>query len=425
MAINYTTLFQRIGRLVDKANDYLTFQGTTLMGVNEGVDDILDEYDTRRDLVVGLQESYEGFARTVQSWISRLLVVVNETLADLQVELNAPNSTPAVILPLLKEDMIANAQTILKNTASVGAVTVGGTNVGDVTLLVSAVGLDGVTDERIIAETVEVRCTSDRFTGASAGSEVFSVVGFPKFNPNDGVPARGNGTTSMVVSNSRTRLVNGGFENWSVANTPDNWSIDAGTVGTHILQETVNKKVGSSSLELAQSGATTTATVSQTQAGTILKPSTRYCAYVWLRRDTTSAGASNLAVRLIGTGAPTINIFNANPTTLTTSFVLFSVFFTTPANIPTDYRVEITWTSLNLATGMQVYVDEAVVAEPVDFGHVRLILARGATDPIKNDLYNYTSADDYAGKFQTFFGRFYDTMLPSAASPTISDSLAA
>jgi hypothetical protein len=49
--ISYATLFLRIGRLAKLSNDYLTLQGTTLLGSNNGADDILDEYAANRELV--------------------------------------------------------------------------------------------------------------------------------------------------------------------------------------------------------------------------------------------------------------------------------------------------------------------------------------------------------------------------------------
>jgi hypothetical protein len=48
----------------------------------------------------------------------------------------------------------------------------------------------------------------------------------------------------------------------------------------------------------------------------------------------------------------------------------------------------------------------------------------GNIDPNLDDFWGVTIANNNASAFQTFFGRWYNTLLPGAGSPTILDNLA-
>ena len=424
MAINYTTLFTRLGRIVKAVNDLLAFGGTTLPAL---YDDILDEYEARRDLVPTLGVSGEANARAVQGWVNGLKAAADKTLADLQLDLNAPSASVATILPLLVADMAANSESVRKNGVSAPSVSAGGGNVGSGSLKASVKAVGGVDDERVIDEVVELVCTADQFTGASAAGETFSITGYPS-RPAADPGKRGNGTgPSMTVEDANNKLLNGDFETFTVANTPDSWTLGTGAVaGGTVKQETSNVHRGSAALHLDGDGSTTSVTISQTPAGGVLAASTTYAVGVWLRKGGTVTGGSTLVVRVTGTGFSTVNLFNADPATLTTSYVLYAAFINTPANLPSNLKVEVVWSSADTAGALaDLYLDDFVVAVPTAFGHVQYAVFAGATAFIKGDVFSVTNDNDYAGVFQTFFGRFYDTALPSvSSSETQADSLA-
>lgn len=428
MAIPYSTLFGRLGRLIRWMNEFIDLQGTTLLGTDGTADDILDEYAARRDLVKNLQSSVESQASNVAGWVGTLKGVADTTLADLQTELNAPSNSAAVILPLLVADMIANAQDVQGNTISVPTVTAGGSNIGNGSLVVSTKTIAGIDDERIIDETVVLTCTADQFSGTAEGTERFQLVGFPTTSPNDYKPlGTGNGTIS--VADGSNRLLNGTFETFTTTDTPDSWTLGTGAVaGTTIKQESTNFHNGASALQLKGDGSTTSVTLSQTPASGVLQASTTYAVGVWLRKAGTVSAGSTLTVRVTGTGFSTVNLFNADPSTLTTSYALKTAFIHTPANLPSDIKVEIVWSAANTAGATaQVLVDDFVLATPLDFGHVQYALFGGSTGFVKGDSFEVVTANDNAGVFQTAFGRWWNIALPShtgSGGPAISDALA-
>jgi hypothetical protein len=67
-----------------------------------------------------------------------------------------------------------------------------------------------------------------------------------------------------------------------------------------------------------------------------------------------------------------------------------------------------------------------VLVKATEFGHLQYALFAGSIDFAKWDNFAVVTTNNYAGTFQTFFGRFYDALLPSnaAGGETILDSLA-
>lgn len=431
MAINYTLLFTRMGKFVKVINLFVQNQGDLLLEDDVGADDILDEFNDNRDLVKGLRARFESWALVMSSWGKTLRGFNDNVLRDLQEELNSPTSATSQILKLLIEDM-EGSQSVLENIISTPGVVAGGANVGDGELVVDINNVDGDPDERIIVETVDLKCKSDRFSGAAAGSERFRVTGFPKpslYTVDDlGVAKRGNGTGGQkALTNSKNKIVNGNFDGWSgTPNAASGWDAVQGVFGTDINEETTNIFIpGGSSLEFL--GAASPANIEiKKDLVTVLKANTRYVGAIWLRKSVgLVGGSSTYSVELVGTGMSARTIFSANPSTLTTSFVKKSIFFTTPSDMPSNMRIRILWTGSSGHVGEFVWADELVVAEPFDFGHVKYGLFRGPIDFILDDLFTVTTSNTYAGNFQTWFGWTYDVMLPSAAAPTIADGLAA
>jgi hypothetical protein len=426
VAISYSTLFQRLGKLVKYTNAYLALQGTTLLGSGSGADDILDQYNNNRELVPSVQRDYAGFATAVAGWIGRLKSYADATLADLQDDLNAPSSSPSTILPLLALDMAANAQTIKACTIASPAVAAGGSNVGNGQLVVSKKNVNGADDERIVSETVAVTCTSSKYDGgASSGAEGFSIVGFPRYEASSYLP-RGNGSGSLSVGDASNLLSNGGFETFSTTDVPDSWTKDAGATTTNVAQETVNVHRGASALKLKGDGATTTVTLHQA-ISSLVGASTIYAVGCWVRKGGTVNAGSNLQVSVKGTGFTTVSLFNADPSTLTTAYAFVSAFIQVPAAVPADLKVEVTWTAANAAGATAVVlVDDVVLQAPTDFGHAQYALFAGASDFAAGDRFTVTTTRSASGVFQDWFGRFYNVALPSNAggAETQGDALA-
>lgn len=432
MAITYTGtggLFTRLGKLVKYIHAWIAYQGTTLMGSGSGADEILDQFNDRRDLVGGVQGNFEGFASAMEGWESQLKRVADGVLADLQSELNSPSAAPATILPLLAQRMIADGQTLDASTVSASLSSTATTNVGNGVLLLSVLGPDGQPDQRIFSETLTVRCSDDRFGGASAGQERLRITGFPAQRVTS-YRTQGSGSyEGLTVSAGANLLANGDFETFTTANTPDNWTLGTGAVaGSTVLAEStlLHAATSTAALRLASNATTSAMTVSQSLSDAV-HVYRRYAAGVWLRKNGTVNAGSTLQIAIKGTGFTTVNLFNADPSTLTTAYALHSAWFGTAEQIPSDLRMEIAWTNATAsgATG-QVLIDDAAVVAGVSFSYVYYAIFRGSVDLVVGDEWTVTTTNDEAGVFQSFFGRFYDAQLPSVTngSETIADSLA-
>lgn len=422
VAPDYTVLFTRLGRIVKYFNDYLTFQGTALMGSGSGADDILDEYSDRRDLVKSLQSDYESFAGNVSAFNGKLVNHATATLADLRLTLNAPSSGPSTILPLLARQMAVDSQSLDANVISAPVVTVVSGAVGDGTLVCSKLDVDGQDDQRIKTEAVAVACVSDSGTGSTAGGETFSVVGYPSQPTSGSYKTRGSGSTRVTVADSSNLISNGTFETFT-ANIPDDFTLVAGTAGTHVLQETVNFHRGAGALKLDGDAVATTVTLTYDLSD--LLPSTIYAANAWVRKSGTVSAGSNLQIAVTGTGFTTVNLYNADPTGLTTSYAAKNNFFATPGVVPTNLKLTITWTAANTAGATAlIYIDDLVLVRPSVLGHVQYAIFAGDTDFAIGDQFTVATANDGAGVFSSWFARVYDQQLPVSGAPTISDTLA-
>jgi len=158
----------------------------------------------------------------------------------------------------------------------------------------------------------------------------------------------------------------------------------------------------------------------------LVSPNTKYGfgAFVKPLQNPCPAG-SNLQISIKGTGYSTVNIFNADPNTLAFSFDFYSSFFNTPAIIPADLHVEVYWTSMTaIASASGLIFDEFQVQKAIVFGYASYALYRGTVDFQVNDFFTVTTANNYAGLFQTYMGRFFKTALPSSGGPTITDAWA-
>jgi hypothetical protein len=427
MALNLTLLTAQVGKLIKWINLFVAYQNT-LLGSGTGADEILTEYETQRQLVLGVEQQWLGQGNAVAGWGATLKSTIDTTLQNLQLPLNAPNNSVSTILPLLVDYLVANSQTVLANTISSPTVTPSGANAGSGVLVASCNNVAGVADQRIITETVQLTCTRDRFSGTQAGGEQFSVVGYPTVNIySNGTLGNGTGVPVSVADNQNI-LQNGAFTSFS-GSTPNNWTVNAGAAD--ISQELTNVHItGGAALKYAGDGSTTTVQITQPIASSnAVNTQSIYALGVWLRKGGTVSSGSTLQVAMTGTGFSTVNVFDADPTTLTTSYQLFKVFLPIGASYPNDLAITIQWSSANTAGATAVvYIANIVLAIPTAFGifgSTQLAVFRGAADFLQGDSFTLTTANNYGGIWQTFFSKTYNTQLPSTTgSPTIAEALA-
>ena len=92
-----------------------------------------------------------------------------------------------------------------------------------------------------------------------------------------------------------------------------------------------------------------------------------------------------------------------------------------------DTRARIEFTTA-LQAGRSLLIDELVLFKPTELysGGPQVGIVRGATDFRNNDRFDLTFTNDYAGKINKFFDKFYGTnnfpaSLPTAGSTSLTD----
>lgn len=429
MAVTYTGatgVFTRIGKifkailaLEDLQADNATYHALA--------DEVLDSFGDDRDLGLGLHELMEGWRNGVDAQKAQISAYALAVLAQLADELDAPSADVDVIWPLFIERMKADEETVNANAVSVSAVSAGAANEGSGRLVVSKENLDGADVETLIPEALRVVCVADKLTGATSGGEVFRVSGEVPAPSAASYRPRGSGfgpDVTVANASSDQKILNAGFEDFTAADTPDSWDIDAGTVGTHILEEAGALR-GDACLRFTGDGVEATLGISQTFASRAILPRTKYACGVWLR--TADVAAGTITIRLAGTGyAPgaseKIEIAADWPETWT----FYSFFVNTPRVVPDDFEivVEVTDTLTDDAT---VDVDALALVPAAYHAGLSLALFGGADDFAVDDAFTFGVTNDEAGVFQTLFGKYFGVQLPSddAGAETISDALCA
>lgn len=426
MSFSYSTWGQQVGSVGKSIYSLLATQAT-LFPTATLAQNISVQYYPSPQLAPNLANQFIGFSSQAAGMVSSLLSIVNNSIGDLQSFLNSPSSSPSIILPLFAQQFVIDGQTMLQSTVGSPTIALGSGDVGNGTLVAVNTDWSGVIQQQILNQVVRFQCTNDQYTGATAGAEQFSTTGYPFAQSNyAGQLGNGNGSSLSVANNSPQQLIqNGGFDTFTT-NLPNNWTLVAGTAGTNVLSTLTTHSPGA--LALLFQGNSSAATVTITQAlSPQLQTRSKYGLGIWMRKGGgTFAGGSNLKISIYSpSGAMSeVNIFNADPTTLTTSYILYSGFMNVGATFATDATARINWTgAASEATTAQIFMDDMVVIPATSFGGVAYFLERGSADFLKNDFITSTTTNDNAGLWSSFFARFYSIQFPLVASaPTFSES---
>lgn len=451
MAIDYTELFTSIGKAVKHYNAQLADAQNLVTDVAE-IEAAFAAED-KLDVISGLNpESLDGWQTEHVNRRAALAAYVQRRLLDpaLLIELGAPSADIATVFSLLFEKMVTDSQSINASAAAAGSTAAAGTNVGNGTVK-STILLDRVTSpgtrqgvtmaadhsygnlnsELIVPETITFRCIADSYyDGLTEGAEQFEVTGNLPDQQHGVQTYEGSGTIgtfSAAHADTAQYLSNADFENWSVTNVPDNWTIDAGTAGTHIFEETNASLVyhGGSSLHFLGTGAQATIQVSQAPPAGALKAGRMYFVSLRLRCDSAPA-AGDFLCSFSGTGytpgsSEKITIAAAS---LPTSFTLYSFVALMPLNLPSDMKLILQWSGTPSIT-KDIYCDDVSI-QPVNYAAgFGANIVRGSVPFVRDDRFT-VALTNTEGVFAAFFRRAFGIQLRSnaAAGETISDSLA-
>lgn len=366
-----------------------------------------------------------------------------------------PKTLYEALAELIKQ-MKAGSQSVELNTVG-SSVTAAGGNTGSAKFVVGLLDNDGLPLRSSFAETIRATCTTDRQSGAASKSEQITLVGAsPASGPLawDWPLGSGLGARLTLVDAARdgqggqgNRLTNGDFEDWTVLNVPDRWSIDDGTPSGSVFKSTspVFGDGGTACLRILGDGTETT-TLSQefgspTGTSATLAPLTTYAYGFWARTSgAPAAGALRIALvdgsgTVVDDEAGNDNATTSTLTTLGTSWTFYSGTFRTPRVMPSVVKLQLKLTTALTAT-YSLYIDRLAFCGTLRpyAGGPFLAGFSEATDPIRGDGWSIAVTNDRnatsVGAWNTLFERFFGMAalglkLPDSGSPTISDSLIA
>lgn len=440
-------LFTRLGKIGGTADAINSFRATT---IPSHVDSIHDQYlSSNEDVIENLYSYLLGFQNSSSSFVGNLKTLASNTVVEMANDsCLLSNSQVPTALAYLIAQMESQAETVQSCTVTASSVAAS-SNVGNPVVIISTKDPSGLVVEYAFNELLTGTVTQDSQQSSSvAGVEPVSVQGqasisdafswlFPQ-----GSGCRATAQAASGLATSPTWVKNGSFETFTVANTPDNWHIVAGTPGATVFQSTGTYYDGAGCLRILGDGSENTSirerfstpgTVGDITAGTLL-PTSQFAVNLFLRVSSTPA-AGVLRVSL-SDGALTIadaqgvdNSFDVDLTGLTTSWVDAGGVFRTPAVMPAAAYIEIKLTT-PLSNGVSLYIDRVCLVPMTRLypGGPSIAIFSGNVNMVKGDtiwLYIY---NDYNGKFQQLFNKLFrmasiGLILPSSATPTIPDSL--
>lgn len=432
-------IFTRIGKSGHALNLLNEFRGATgsiiATDLPTEVEDAMQEVDGDTMIIRGC---YEQIPSALASCLAGMGSLGNQLksssqsllieMADADNPLHERNVTYAAA-ELIKQ-MIANTETVQINAVT-GTVTAGGSNVGTGKVLVSLLDGSGKTLEYAFAETIDITVTNN----LTAGSESLAFMG--EAAETDKLswkwPAGSGCATSLTSVSSAgglSLLTNGGFETFTVSNTPDDWTLVAGSAGTEILSEASVIYVGTKALKIA--GAATNTQIKQAITG--LSSRTPYAVNFWCKCSGSPA-AGVLTVDLhdgssvINDETGTANSFTVTLTSLGTTYVAKNAFFRLPEPVPAAVYLRFRL-STALSAGTNLYIDEAtfVAATQLYTAGPYVAAFSGAVGWSTDDTLSLAVTNDYAGDLQMLAEKLWDLsskglILPSGGSPTVADSL--
>jgi len=399
--------------------------------------------------VQSLPDDLAGWRTTGQAYCSVL-----STDGQLASVLQVNRAFPLVPLTFVQSvqrvraQMVATAQTIKRPTIT-STVTAGGSNLGNTEIFVSNTNIYGDPLDTTYDETQTATCTSQ----GSGFSGTIGVVGEPTVPTYSYLWPMGSGTsTALSIQNPATdgTITNSALDTFTVANTPDDWTILNGAAGTTVFSSSGGGVRGDDCVYLQSNGSSATQ-LSQEVTG--LTTNTVYAVTFQAKMNANSA-SGNLVVQLYdpdagaviandaGTDLSATYALNGGAGELTTSYQLLTVFFSTPRQLPSTIQLRIGYGTAGVSTrqlflcNVQVYAATALYGPSGTGTAGPFAVAVSNTLPSAvNDTWSIVFTNDYGNPpggttFCWVLQRLYDfrslgLYLPSATSPsnTISDGL--
>jgi hypothetical protein len=256
MTINFTTLFTRIGKAINAADDLTASVDTEVLTDIRAFEDELDteSHDFRQAVIGTLEVSVDSALATIGSVLSTLVATPITNLIIETVYADNPSVAKTIDASLaeLIEQMIDSGESVEESTIGysiaygegVGSSSgTSGDNTGNGKFVFCDQRGDGRVNEFIFAETIRARCTS----ASTSGTATWSITCEPSKSLLDPTWPGGSGTTtsiSTVTAASSNKITTGDMETESTiaSDLPYGWVVETGTLGTTIKMTDVEQQ---------------------------------------------------------------------------------------------------------------------------------------------------------------------------------------
>lgn len=425
MAIDYDSgsgLFDKIGPVVAIVNLLDTFETSTSAGnLQKELSDIESALETDKtgdvEALTLLLRKWDNYRQTLHSMKVLIASLTEPLLASEIVSAeNLHSDDLQSMLTRLVELLIRDGRKVTSNTVSSTTTPDSPTPTGTFKFY-SSVKDNNATADGSAQSRGDVKPNTYRLVCVNTdipNQAVFSVRGNGPAVTDRGDPLwyrTGElGQISLKDPMTSDNLIsNGGFENLS-QNLLTGWSVYSGTWNTDIKRDTSDKFRGIASLSFLGDAA-----IIQTLPASLFRRGGKYALVYSAKKSSTADGSFVIFGGATSTVDISASIFTTSWATQT------ALFFNVPDN-PTDLNVYLSRSNSSAGT---LWIDDVAIFPVDEFGGLSLIGIPGQTDPEVDDSWKSVVTNGFAGKFQTFFSRFFDTLLPSyGANSEISDALA-
>lgn len=433
--------FNRAGAIAGETNRVAALYGSS---TDTGFQSIWTLYATSEQAaVVNLPAAVPAFRLTDATYLGVLANAASQS-SILQVNRDSPLTpyTFAGSFARVRAQMVSTSQSIQRATLG-STVTVGGSNDGNTKVFVSTTNVYGDPLDSTFAETMTVTCTSQGSGFASS----FSVVGQPLVATTAYNWPGGSGTSATLTAVDPAVdgiVTNSSLDTFTVANTPDDWSIINGSAGSTVFKSASGGvRTGTNAVYLQSDGSSATKLA---QAVT-LTANTVYAVTFQVKMNSNSASGT-LVIQLYDTATAAV-ITNDAGTSLqasynlnggagevTTSYQLLTVFFSTPRQIPASLQLRIGYGTAGVSTRQLTFCNVQVYAATPLYGASGTgtsgpfaIAVANTTYSAINDSYtiaftNSLTAQSFVWGLERVYAlRGQGLYAPSSLSPTISEGL--
>lgn len=449
MAINTTRLATSLGHIIASLNEVNTYRGTTLaarVGTIFG-----DHTSVNPDLVSDLYSQQTTAEGSFLGWLSYLSQLASDTIiAEVTNDKKLPNPGLVNCLTEWRRQMLVAGDSFNQSLVTIGSLTAIGSPTSNVQFVATDKDGSGVRQDLVVPDSYLITVSQDDQRGASTYSEQLSIVGKEQdANATDSDYPTGAGIDTVVTITDPALAVgvvsNGGFDTWTVSNTPDGWTIALGAAGTNVFRVADDPRDGAAGFSARLLTTTGVLTVALRQTVS-LEPNTLYGVhfkYKPVSDGSATASTITAAVRLYDPDADatiTDDASTANSQSSSTHAVVtagsgwnhgYQAIFITPTTLPDTVQVEVALTAGDVDA--EGYVDhvQLVPLTPLYIGGPTFAFFSGKVRAALDDA--WTLAITLAsGTISGYIVRGLDRLLnmkslgvriPTSGSPTQSDGL--